>query len=131
MRIKNIANGEVLNNIKIIQTSKVYSVTANESEVESAFENYLKDIGYGEVGKYYTKRTARSKLDVFPSKTGTKIGYPDYVFYENEISKKIIAIGDVKKPDLLGNDNSFKGINECIEIYLKEYNLKHEEKIWG
>ena len=129
MRIKNIANGEVLNNIKIIQTSKVYSVTANESEVESAFENYLKDIGYGEVGKYYTKRTARSKLDVFPSKTGTKIGYPDYVFYENEISKKIIAIGDVKKPDLLGNDNSFKGINECIEIYLKEYNLKHEEKI--
>lgn len=129
MRIKNIANGEVLNNIKIIQTSKVYSVTANESEVESAFENYLKDIGYGEVGKYYTKRTARSKLDVFPSKTGAKIGYPDYVFYENEISKKIIAIGDVKKPDLLGNDNSFKGINECIEIYLKEYNLKHEEKI--
>ena len=51
MRIKNIANGEVLNNIKIIQTSKVYSVTANESEVESAFENYLKDIGYGEEKK--------------------------------------------------------------------------------
>ena len=74
MRIKNIANGEVLNNIKIIQNSKKNTVTANESEVESAFENYLKDIGYGEVGKYYTKRTARSKVDIFPSKTGAKVG---------------------------------------------------------
>lgn len=72
MKIKNIGNGEVLNNIKIIQTSKVYSVTANESEVESTFENYLKDIGYGEVGEYYTKRTARSKVDIFSSKTGAK-----------------------------------------------------------
>ncbi len=42
------------------------------------------------MGKYYTKRTARSKLDVFPSKTGAKIGYPDYVFYENEIIEGIV-----------------------------------------
>lgn len=129
MILKNIGNGEVLENIKIIQTNKVYSSNANESEVETVFENYLKDIGYGTVGDFYTKRTAKSKLDTFPSKSGKGNGFPDYVFYENEKSEKIIAVGDVKKPDPQGRDNSINGLRDCTEIYLKEYNLKHKEKI--
>lgn len=129
MKIKNISNGQILDNIKIEQTYKIYSSNANESEVETIFENYLKEIGYGVVGGFYTKRTAKNKLDKFPSKTGTSNGYPDYVFYDNETSNKIIAVGDVKKPDSNGKDNSVVGLNECTEIYLKEYNLKHKNKI--
>lgn len=129
MILKNIGNGEILENIKIIPTNKVYASNANESEVETVFENYLKDISYGTVGDFYTKRTARSKLDTFPSKSGKSNGFPDYVFYENDKSEKIIAVGDVKKPDPKGKDNSINGLEDCTEIYLKEYNLKHKEKI--
>lgn len=129
MKIKNVKNGQVLENIKIEQTYKIYSSNANESEVETIFENYLKEIGYGTVGELYTKRTAKNKLDTFPSKTGNSNGYPDYVFYENEKSDKIIAVGDVKKPDPNGKDNSILGLNDCINIYLKEYNFKHKNKI--
>ncbi len=38
---------------------------------------------------------AKNKLDTFPSKSGNKNGFPDYVFYENENSQRIIAVGDV------------------------------------
>lgn len=129
MKIKNIGNGQVLDNIKIEQTYQIYSSNANESEVETTFENYLKEIGYGTVGSLYTKRAAKSKIDTFPSKSGKGSGYPDYVFYPDESSKKIIAVGDVKKPDKKGRDNSISGLNDCVNIYLKEYNLKHKEKI--
>lgn len=129
MKIKNIGNGEVLDNIKIIQTNKVYSSNANESEVETTFENHLKEIGYNSVGGLFTKRIAKNKLDTFPSKSGNKNGFPDYVFYENENSQKIIAVGDVKKPDAKGKDNSYLGLKDCTEIYLKEYNSKYNEKI--
>ena len=113
MRIKNTGNGEILDNIKIVQTNKIYSSNANESEVETTFENHLKEIGYGTVGQLYTKRTAKSKLDTFPSKSGNGNGFPDYVFYQDEKSKKIIAIGDVKKPDEKGKDNSYLGLEDC------------------
>jgi len=129
MVLKNISNGEILNNIKITPTNKVYSSNANESEVETVFENYLKDIGFGLVGELYTKRTAKSKLDIFPSKKGNGSGYPDYVFYESESSDKIIAIGDAKKPDPKGKDNSNDGLLDCTDTYLNEYNSKHSEKI--
>lgn len=65
MIIKNIGNGETLHNIKLTYTSKVYSASANESEVETVFEDFLKDIGYETVGNLYTKRTAKSKLGTF------------------------------------------------------------------
>lgn len=129
MDIKNLKNGEVVNNVKIVPTNKVYSSSANESEVEAIFEDFLKDIGYGTVGGLYTKRTAKSKLDIFPSKTGNGSGYPDYVFYENEYSERIIAIGDAKKPDIKGSNNSINGLSDCKDIYLKDYNKKHKSKI--
>lgn len=129
MNIKNIQNGQILNDIKITPTNKVYSSSANEAEVETVFEDFLKDVGYGIVGGVYTKRTAKSKLDTFPSKTGINSGYPDYVFYEDEKSEKIIAVGDVKKPDPTGKDSSLYGLSDCTEIYLNNYNKKHRNKI--
>lgn len=129
MIIKNLQNGQILNDIKLTPTNKVYSSSANESEVETIFENYLKDIGFGLVGELYTKRTAKSKLDTFPSKTGSGTGYPDYVFYDNDRSEKIIAVGDAKKPDPTGKDNSLMGLSDCTDIYLRDYNKKHKDKI--
>lgn len=126
MNIRNANNGQILRNILLIPTIKVYSSSANESEVESVFEEFLKDIGYGEIGNLFTKRVAKSKRDSFVSKTGNGNGYPDYIFYDDYNSEKIIAIGDVKKPDPKGGNNSKYGISDCIDIYLKNYNKKHK-----
>ncbi len=119
--------GHILRKVNLEVLYDVYSSMANESEVENMFERYLKDIGYGNVGGYFTKRTAKNAADKFPSKTGYGNGYPDYVFYENDGSSTIIAVGDVKAPDSKGGDNSLKGLSDCTDIYLKDYNKKHPE----
>lgn len=118
-------SGQIIRNVNLEVLYPVYSSTANEAEVESLFEEYLKDIGYGSVGGYFTKRMAKNAADKFPSKTGSGNGYPDYVFYENGTSNKIIAVGDVKAPDSKGGNNSLQGLADCTDIYLKDYNRKH------
>lgn len=117
--------GQILRNVNLEVLYHVYSAAANEAEVESKFEEYLKDIGYGSVGGCFTKRTAKNAADKFPSKSGYGSGYPDYVFYENESSSRIIAVGDLKAPDSKGGDNSLAGLADCTDIYLKDYNKKH------
>ena len=102
MNLKSLKNGKVINDIVLSPTNKIYSIDSNEAEVETVFESYLKDIGYGTVGELYTKRTAKSKLNTFLSKSGSAKGYPDYIFYDTENSNKIIAIGEAKKPDIRG-----------------------------
>lgn len=129
MIIKNISNGELLENINLQPTKKIYSTIANEAEVESIFEEFLRDLGYGGINSgFWTKRSSKNKLYTFPSKSGDGHGYPDYIFYENKDSDSIIAVGDVKTPSPEG-DNSINGLNDCINIYLKEYNKKHISKI--
>ncbi len=117
--------GQIIRNVNLEVLYEVHGSNANEAEVESRFEEYLKDIGYGSVGGYYTKRIAKNPADRFPSKSGSGNGYPDYVFYGKEDSSKIIAIGDVKAPDPKGGDNSLQGLADCTDIYLADYNLKH------
>ncbi len=117
--------GQIIRNVRLEVLYKIHSSTANESEVESKFEEYLKDMGYGSVGGYFTKRSAKNAADKFPSKTGDNDGYPDYIFYENETDSTIVAIGDLKAPDPRGRDNSLDGLADCTDIYLKDYNLKH------
>ena len=128
MIIKNLTNGTLLENVKLTPTEKVPLTNANESEVEAVFDIYLKNIGY-DLGGLYTKRTARGQQNPFPSKTGSQAGYPDYVFYESPGSDKIIAIGDLKRPDSRGTDNSIVGLRECTDIYLHEYNKRHADKV--
>ena len=41
MKIRNEKNGEIFDNVKITQPYKIYSTCANESEVETVFEDYL------------------------------------------------------------------------------------------
>lgn len=117
--------GQIIRNVKLEVLCKVYSSAANESEVESIFEEYLKDMGYGSVGGCFTKRAAKNAADKFPSKTGDGDGYPDYVFYESETSNRIVAVGDLKAPDSKGKNNSLTGLADCTDIYLKDYNQKH------
>ena len=125
MNIKNIKNGEVFENVKITQPYKIYSMSANESEVETVFEEYLKMLGYI-LGENYTKRSSKNPEDVFPSKTGNGVGYPDYVFYDK--NDRIIAIADAKSPSETQN-MSQRGLSDCTDIYLKYYNEKHKNKI--
>ena len=127
MKIRNEKNGEIFENIRITQPYKIYSTSANESEVETVFEEYLKFLGY-QIGENYTKRSAKNANDTFVSKTGNGIGFPDYVFYENN-TDRIIAIGDVKRPDVNGTDTSINGLNDCTDVYLKYYNERHKNKI--
>jgi len=127
MKIRNEKNGEIFDNVKITQPYKIYSTCANESEVETVFEDYLKLLGYV-LGKNFTKRSAKNPNDTFPSKTGSGNGFPDYVFYEND-TNRIIAIGDVKSPNENGSDASINGLNDCTNIYLKYYNERHKNKI--
>lgn len=117
--------GQIIQNIHIEAPYLIHSCNANEAEVESLFDEYLKSIGYGSVGGWYTKRTAKNAADKFPSKTGMGYGYPDYVFYESGQSSRIIAVGDVKAPDARGADNSLTGLGDCTDIYLRDYNQKH------
>ena len=70
MKIRNEKNGEIFDNVKITQPYKIYSTCANESEVETVFEDYLKLLGYV-LGKNFTKRSAKNPNDTFPSKTGS------------------------------------------------------------
>ncbi len=118
-------SGQILRNVKLEILNDIYKATANEAEVESSFEEYLKKIGYGSIGSHFTKRAAKNAADKFPSKTGQGNGYPDYVFYENEASDKIIAIGDLKAPDPRGKNNSLAGLADCTDIYIRDYNKKH------
>ena len=117
--------GQILRNVNLETPYKAHSSAANEAEVESRFDEYLRDIGYGSVGGCFTKRTAKNPADQFPSKTGPDKGYPDYVFYESETSSRIIAVGDMKAPDPKGEDNSKKGLADCTDIYLKDYNARN------
>lgn len=117
--------GQIIRNVNIEPLYIIHSSSANEAEVESRFEEYLKDIGYGSVGGWFTKRTAKDAADKFPSKSGSGNGYPDYVFYEGKHSNKIIAVGDVKAPDVKGADNSLMGLADCTDVYLQDYNRKH------
>lgn len=127
MKIRSEKNGEVFENVKITQPYKIYSTQANESEVETVFEEYIKLLGYI-LGDSYTKRSAKNPNDVFPSKTGSGNGFPDYVFYEKG-TNRIIAIGDVKSPNENGTDASIVGLKDCTDIYLKYYNERHKNKI--
>lgn len=117
--------GHIIQNIHLEAPYLIHSCNANEAEVESLFDEYLRSMGYGSVGGWYTKRTAKNAADKFPSKSGNTCGYPDYVFYEGGQSRRIIAVGDVKAPDARGEDNSLVGLRDCTDIYLRDYNQKH------
>lgn len=118
-------SGQIIRDVSLESLYIIHSSSANESEVESRFEEYLRDIGYESVGGWFTKRTAKNAADKFPSKSGSGNGYPDYVFYESGQSNKIIAVGDVKAPDVRGGNNSLMGLADCTDVYLKDYNTKH------
>lgn len=129
MNIRSVTNGVIVSNVSIFPTKKVPDLNVDEHTVETYFEEHLRDMGYGLPGKLYTKQRAKSYRDSFVSKTGSGLdkGAPDYIFYDNEGSDKIIAIGDVKTPDNCGRDRSLDGLNDCTDIYLKDYNKKHPD----
>ena len=55
-------SGQIIRNVNLEVLYDVYSSTANEAEVECLFDEYLKDIGYGSVGRYFTKRAQKIQL---------------------------------------------------------------------